>query len=271
MLYKAMATVYVSLCCMAMAEGGDGTRVAIRKTVLVFLGERKKVSFFSGDKGNDAESILDETLKIYGNVLTPSSTENPCITLQLKRDEWDGEFVDILHLKLVPDKSVSRLNSTNNTLKREVVMAHSEGHSPPPSSVPIIPPSTMAAASTASSTPAMLPTAVTASISTVTVKLPPFWPNDPQMWFAQVEAQFTTRRIISQKSRYDYVVSSLSPEYATEMRDLIIDPSSSNLYNTLKAKLIERIAPSEQRCLQQLLSIDELGDRKPSQFLRRLH
>ncbi|XP_011407376.1 PREDICTED: uncharacterized protein LOC105314727 [Amphimedon queenslandica] len=149
-------------------------------------------------------------------------------------------------------------------------MAHSEGHSPPPSPVPIIPPSAMAEVSTALSTPATLPTALTASISTVTVKLPLFWQNDPQMWFAQVEAQFATRCITSQKSCYDHVVSSLSPEYATEIRNLIFDPSSSNPYDTLKAKLIQRIAPFERR-LQQLLSIDELGDRKLSQLLRRLH
>ena len=110
-------------------------------------------------------------------------------------------------------------------------------------------------------------TGLTAALS---LRLPPFWPADPALWFAQVEAQFRTKNITIEKTKYEYVVASLSPEHASEVRDIILHTPSHQPYQKLKATLVERTTASEQQRLRQLFQMEELGDRTPSQFFRRM-
>ena len=83
-------------------------------------------------------------------------------------------------------------------------------------------------------------------LASVSVKLPPFWSADPEIWFVQVEAQFTTKGIVAQNTKYDYVVNSLTPEFAMEVCDLFLNPPMINPYDTLKTLLIKRTTASEQ-------------------------
>nr|XP_054770804.1 uncharacterized protein LOC129278684 [Lytechinus pictus] len=107
-------------------------------------------------------------------------------------------------------------------------------------------------------------------MSALAIKLPPFWKTDPLVWFAQAEAQFSTRGISSEATKYSHVIAALPQEVAQEVRDILICPPENNQYQTLKEKLMARVSASEQRRVQMLLTEEELGDRKPSQLLRRM-
>ena len=127
--------------------------------------------------------------------------------------------------------------------------------------------------STSNSAGAVSPPAATSpvlSATAISLKLSPFWLANPLVWFAQVDAQFTTRNITSEKTKFDYVVASLAPEFAQEVCDLILKPPASSPYSDLRKILEERTGASEQRCLQQLFNAEELGDHKPTQLLRRM-
>lgn len=106
--------------------------------------------------------------------------------------------------------------------------------------------------------------------SSINLKLPEFRPADPTVWFAQVEAQFANKKITGQVPKFNFVVASLPPNIAMEVRDIILKRPTDSPYDKLRTELINRTAASERRQLQQLLSTEDFGDRKPTQMLRRM-
>lgn len=106
-------------------------------------------------------------------------------------------------------------------------------------------------------------------VEAYSIKIPPFWPSDPQVWFIQVEVQFAARGITAQQTKYHHIVASLSPEIATEIRDLLLKTPEDHPSDVLKEKLIERTVESKQRRLRQLLTAEELGDSGISPYFIR--
>ncbi|XP_059060189.1 uncharacterized protein LOC131853339 [Achroia grisella] len=109
-----------------------------------------------------------------------------------------------------------------------------------------------------------------AEVYKVSVRVPPFWPEEPEIWFAQVEGQFSISGITNDATKFNYVISQLDNKYSREVKDIIISPPATQKYDKLKAELIKRLTASNENKLKQLLMHEELGDRKPSQFLRHL-
>lgn len=65
-------------------------------------------------------------------------------------------------------------------------------------------------------------------------------------------------------------VSHIETRHAKEIKDLITLPPGANKYETIKKTLIQRLSVSQEQQIRQLLEHEEIGDRKPSQFLRHL-
>ena len=110
-------------------------------------------------------------------------------------------------------------------------------------------------------------------INAVSLKLPPFWTSDPDLWFVQVESQFLTRTppINNDLTRFHYVVGALDSSTCKEVASIIRQPPQQDAYLTLKNALIDAFGASQHQRNVQLLTLAGLGDRKPSALLRHIH
>nr|VZI38333.1 unnamed protein product [Spirometra erinaceieuropaei] len=103
-----------------------------------------------------------------------------------------------------------------------------------------------------------------------TFDLPSVWLGDIALWLRTVESRFALRQITREDTKFHYVVAALPMDIATDLRDIIDCPPTEAPYTALKEALISRISLSTQKRLQRLISEEDLGDRKPTQLLRRL-
>ncbi|XP_041980969.1 uncharacterized protein LOC121734424 [Aricia agestis] len=110
----------------------------------------------------------------------------------------------------------------------------------------------------------------TTSSSNFKIKVPPFSPDDPELWFAMIEGQFDVQKITDDHIKFTNVVTNLDIQYAKSVKDVIVAPPSTDRYEKIKQELIKRLSASHEKKVKQLLIHEELGDRKPSQFLRHL-
>lgn len=85
-----------------------------------------------------------------------------------------------------------------------------------------------------------------------------------------MEAQFHTSCILLDETKYNYIIQSLDDDSLSEVSDIVLNSPATEQYETLKNRLIKSYAESAQKKLRTFLSDIDLGDRKPSQLLRRM-
>ena len=99
------------------------------------------------------------------------------------------------------------------------------------------------------------------------VKLPSFWSDKPASWFALVESRFRTHSITGEQAKFHQLVRALSKESIGRVLDLIEVPPLFTPYSLLKARLLEAHQLTDYQKVDQLLKMESLGARRPSELL----
>ncbi|XP_044755001.1 uncharacterized protein LOC123313954 [Coccinella septempunctata] len=109
-----------------------------------------------------------------------------------------------------------------------------------------------------------------AQVSRVAVRMPEFVAADPELWFAMAEGSFLCSGVTQDRTKFGYIVGALPAKFAAEVKDIIMNPPTDGAYEKLKMELVRRLSASQEEKTRRLLEREEMGDRKPSQFLRHL-
>ena len=94
------------------------------------------------------------------------------------------------------------------------------------------------------------------------VKLPEFWPEDVNIWFTQ----FRISKITTEQTKFDYVIQKLDRDTVKRVRDLIANPPETDLYTTMKDRLLACYKKSQYEELQSFHDVPSLGDRRPTEL-----
>jgi hypothetical protein len=112
----------------------------------------------------------------------------------------------------------------------------------------------------------------TVNVNAVAVKLPEFWPADPQTWFHQAEAAFRRSNVTVSYTKYDHVLMKLPTDVVMSVRDLVntMQPNTPDAYEQLKARLTESYGKTKWQQVNTLLDMPPLGDRRPSHLMNEM-
>ena len=102
------------------------------------------------------------------------------------------------------------------------------------------------------------------------MKLPTFWPDAAEVWFAQRDAQFAIQNVTISKTKFYHAVAVLPQEVASQILDLIHAPPAGDPYGVLRERLITLYTVNDYQRFEALVSLPLSGDQKPSHLMNRM-
>ena len=110
---------------------------------------------------------------------------------------------------------------------------------------------------------------MTAPVVAFSIKVQPFWSEQPAVWFSQLESQFLIKGITSQQTKFAYVVANLTQEVAIRIPDIISTPPPVP-YDSLKTRLISMFVLSDYQKAETLVNLPAMGDQKPTLLMDKM-
>ena len=114
------------------------------------------------------------------------------------------------------------------------------------------------------------PAAASPAVYAAAIKLPEFWQHDPAPWFQHIEAQFHLRGITVDDTKYYYVVAALDASTTRRVMGFLREPPADGKYNALKTQLLRLFQLSDAERADRLLSLNGLGDSKPTELMENM-
>ncbi|GBN14956.1 hypothetical protein AVEN_171822-1 [Araneus ventricosus] len=102
----------------------------------------------------------------------------------------------------------------------------------------------------------------------INVKIPLFWEEKTEIWFFQVEVQFSIANITQYQTKFNYLVAELEPKVVENIWD-IFQSERNDKYVAVLERLLSTFKESEEKSITKYLA-STLGDMKPSQLLRKM-
>ena len=106
--------------------------------------------------------------------------------------------------------------------------------------------------------------------STKSITAPRFNSADIVTWFTLLDWCFRTNKITSSEEKFCIATNALDDHAYWDFKDVIADVPAAEPYEYFKAQALKRKGTSNDERIRKLLQREEIGDRKPSEYLRHL-
>nr|VZI41019.1 unnamed protein product [Spirometra erinaceieuropaei] len=108
------------------------------------------------------------------------------------------------------------------------------------------------------------------SLHAINFTLPEFWQHAPELYFIRLESAFYSANVTKELAKYHKLVEVLPASVISQVQSLLANPPADAPYSALKAEILRLNSVSDRQRYHQLIKEESLGDRKPSELLRRM-